>query len=91
MGAIGVKVANYADRFGLDVMGYDPYLTVNSAWGLSSNIKQAKNLKNQILSENDFISFHMPLNDGTRSFLNKDRIELLKPESTILIFSRRNR
>lgn len=87
LGAIGIIVANYADKFGLDVMGYDPYLTVNRAWGLSSSIQQAESLKH-ILTECDFISFHMPLNDNTKHFLDSDKIKLLKPECTILNFSR---
>jgi D-3-phosphoglycerate dehydrogenase / 2-oxoglutarate reductase len=87
LGAIGIIVANYADKFGLDVIGYDPYLTVNRAWGLSSNIQQADSLK-QILTECDFISFHMPLNDTTKHFLDSDKIKYLKKDCTVLNFSR---
>ena len=87
LGAIGILVANDAEKFGLDVIGYDPYLTVNHAWGLSSSIKQAESLK-QLLSESDFITFHMPLTDNTRNFLDEDKIKLLKDNCTVLNFSR---
>jgi len=87
LGAIGILVANDAEKFGLEVMGYDPYLTVSRAWGLSSSIIQADSL-NKLLSECDFITFHMPLNDKTRNFLDEEKIKLLKDNCTILNFSR---
>lgn len=87
LGAIGVLVANAAEKFGLTVMGYDPYLTVNRAWGLSSSVIQSENLK-QLLSECDFISLHMPLNDKTRNFFDEEKINIVKNKCTILNFSR---
>ena len=68
LGAIGVLVANDAIKLGLDVYGFDPYISVNRAWGLSSRVKQAKTLK-EILSKVDFLSFHMPLNDSTNPLI----------------------
>ena len=87
LGAIGLLVANDAEKFGLEVIGYDPYLTVNHAWGLSSSITQAQNLK-QVLTESDFITFHMPLTDNTRNFLDEEKMNMLKDNCTVLNFSR---
>ena len=87
LGAIGVLVANAAEKFGLTVMGHDPYLTVNRAWGLSSSVIQSQNLK-QLLSECDFISLHMPLNDNTIDFFDEEKISIVKNNCTILNFSR---
>ena len=87
LGAIGVLVANDAIKLGLDVYGFDPYISVNRAWGLSSSVKQAKTLK-EILSKVDFLSFHMPLNDSTKDFFNAEKIEMLKKGVILLNFAR---
>jgi D-3-phosphoglycerate dehydrogenase len=87
LGAIGVMVANAAVNLGMKVYGYDPFISVDRAWGLSSTIKQATNL-NKLLSEVDFVTLHMPLTDGTRDFVNKDRISKMKKGAIVLNFSR---
>jgi D-3-phosphoglycerate dehydrogenase len=87
LGAIGVMVANALSSLGMDVIGYDPFITVDRAWGLSRNIKQAQSL-NQLLGESDFITMHMPLTEGTRGFFNGDCISKLKRSALVLNFSR---
>ena len=87
LGAIGVLVANDAVKLGLDVYGFDPYISVNRAWGLSSSVNQVQNL-NKMLSEVDFVSCHMPLNNSTRNFLDTSKINSLKKGCTVLNFSR---
>jgi D-3-phosphoglycerate dehydrogenase len=87
LGAIGVMVANAADNLGMKVYGYDPFISINRAWGLSSKVINSSNLNN-LLSEVDFVTFHMPLTDSTRSFVNKDRLSKLKKGSIVLNFSR---
>lgn len=87
LGAIGVMVANAASSLGMNVIGHDPFITVDRAWGLSRSIKQAQSL-NQLLGESDFITMHMPLTDATNKFLNSDRISKLKRSALVLNFSR---
>lgn len=87
LGSIGVKVANTAISLGMDVIGYDPTITVNRAWELSANVKQARSIED-LLKESDFITFHVPLNDETRHMLNNQRISLLKKNAVLLNFAR---
>ena len=87
LGAIGVKVANTARHLGMNVIGYDPYLSVDAAWRLSSHIKKAKNME-QIFETADYITVHVPLNDSTRNLLNKDTFAIMKDGVRILNFSR---
>ena len=87
LGAIGVLVANDAIKLGVDVYGFDPYISVSRAWGLSSRVKQAESL-NEMLSNVDFLTFHMPLNDSTRAFFDSKKIQMLKKGCIILNFAR---
>jgi len=87
LGAIGVNVANDAIRLGLDVYGYDPYISIDRAWGLSSLVNQADNL-GKMLSEVDFLSIHVPLTEGTKNFLNKEKMNKLKKDIIVLNFAR---
>ena len=87
LGAIGRAVAKVAEDLGMNVIGFDPGLTVEGAWKISSSVKQAASF-DAMLPEVDFISFHVPLIDVTRNMLNADRIKLLKKGSTILNFAR---
>lgn len=87
LGAIGVKVSNAAAALGLKVVGFDPQMTVESAWKLSSEAIPASNLDN-LLSRADFVSLHVPLNDHTRQLINAARIDKMKPNATLLNFSR---
>lgn len=87
LGAIGIKVANAAIDLGMRVIGYDPKITVQAAWRLSSRVEQAISL-DDLLSRCDFVSFHVPLNDETRSMINADRLRRMKKGVTILNFAR---
>lgn len=87
LGAIGVKVSNAARALGLKVVGFDPQMTVESAWRLSSDAIPAGSL-NELLSCSDFVSLHVSLNDQTRHLINDERIGKMKPKSTLLNFSR---
>jgi len=87
LGAIGRAVAKVAEDLGMNVIGFDPGLTVEGAWKISSSVKQAASF-DAMLPEVDFISFHVPLIDVTRNMLNADRIKLLKKGTTILNFAR---
>ncbi len=87
LGAIGVMVANCAKALGMNVVGFDPQLTVRSAWQLSSAVMQASGI-DDLVTRSDFITFHVPLNDHTRGLINRDRIEMMKDGVVILNFSR---
>ena len=87
LGAIGVKVANAARALGMHVIGFDPAITVQSAWQLSSDVEQAVSV-DDLLSRVDFVSFHVPLIDATRNLINAERIRLMKKNAVILNFSR---
>ncbi|MFZ5592811.1 MAG: phosphoglycerate dehydrogenase [Pseudomonadota bacterium] len=87
LGAIGVRVANIAIRLGMKVIGYDPSITVQSAWKLSSEVQQAVSV-DDMLSKVDFLSFHVPLLDATRNMLSRERIKLLKKGAVVLNFAR---
>lgn len=87
LGAIGVNVSNAAAALGLNVIGFDPQMTVESAWKLSSDAIPAGSL-DELLSSADFVTLHVPLNDRTRQLINGSRIEKIKPNATLLNFSR---
>ena len=87
LGAIGIKVANAALALGMDVYGYDPYLSVDAAWSLSRSVHHAANME-QIFAECDYITIHVPLNDGTRGMVNADTIATMKDGVRILNFAR---
>ena len=87
LGAIGRAVANMAETLGMNVIGFDPGMTVESAWKISSSVKQAASF-DEMLSQVDFMTFHVPFIDVTKNMLNADRIKLLKKGATILNFAR---
>lgn len=87
LGAIGVHVANAAKALGMNVVGYDPHITVHAAWKLSAQVKQAMSI-DELISRSDYVTFHVPLNDATRNMLNADRIKLLKPGAVVLNMAR---
>ncbi|MBE7036521.1 MAG: 3-phosphoglycerate dehydrogenase [Ruminococcaceae bacterium] len=87
LGAIGVMVANTAHNLGMDVIGYDPYLTIDSAWHLSRSIIKAKDM-NEIFANCDYITLHVPLNDSTKNMINSDTLKTMKDGVRILNFSR---
>jgi len=87
LGNIGVKVANAALHLGMQVIGYDPTITVNRAWELSAEVKQANDL-NHLLSQSDFVSFHVPLTNDTKHMISQSHFQLMKPNAVLLNFSR---
>ena len=87
LGAIGVKVANAATHLGMEVYGYDPYISVKAAWELSRTIKHA-NTVDEIYQNCDYITIHVPLLDDTRKMINKEAIDQMKEGVVILNFAR---
>lgn len=87
LGAIGVKVANAAAKLGMEVYGYDPYLSVEAAWNLSRDVKHVLNLE-EIYRECDYITVHVPLLDSTKGMIHKDAIAMMKDGVVILNFAR---
>jgi len=87
LGAIGVEVANAAFGLGMKVVGFDPAITVENAWQLSSGVNQAETL-DQLFKNADFISIHVPLLDATRNIVNADRLALLNNGAVLVNFAR---
>jgi D-3-phosphoglycerate dehydrogenase len=87
LGAIGVMVANTAKSLGMEVLGYDPYISVDAAWGLSRSVKKAESLK-ELLETSDYITLHVPLMDNTRKMMNFEVFKLMKKGIRLLNFSR---
>jgi len=87
LGAIGALVANSAVDLGMEVIGYDPYLSVDAAWRLSSKIKKATGLET-LLKEVDYLSIHVPLMEKTKGFLNEERFSMMKDGIKIINFAR---
>jgi D-3-phosphoglycerate dehydrogenase len=87
LGAIGVEVANTAHTLGMRVVGYDPQLTVQRAWQLSSGVEQAASL-DDLFARSDMITPHVPLVDWTKSLVNADRLKLMRPGGILLNFAR---
>ena len=87
LGAIGTMLANTAESLGMEVWGYDPFLSIEAAWKLSRNTKKASSL-DKLLSECDFISLHVPQNKDTKGFINTDKFAVMKKGVVILNFAR---
>ena len=87
LGAIGVEVANVALSLGMKVVGFDPKVTVKRAWQLSPGVRQVETL-DRLFKESDFVSVHVPLVDGTRGLVNRDRLALMKKGSVLINFAR---
>ena len=87
LGAVGVEVANSALALGMKVLGYDPQITVQRAWQLSSSVEQALSL-DDLFARADAITVHVPLNDHTRKLVNEARLKLMKKSGIILNFAR---
>ncbi|MFQ6843505.1 MAG: 3-phosphoglycerate dehydrogenase family protein [Lachnospiraceae bacterium] len=87
LGAIGVKVANAATHLGMDVYGYDPYISVDAAWNLSRNIHHINDVED-IYRQCDYITIHVPLLDSTKKMINSDAIAKMKDGVVILNFAR---
>ena len=87
LGAVGVLVANAATHLGMEVYGYDPYVSVDAAWKLSRNIHHAKTV-DELYKECDYITIHVPALEDTKGMINKDTISLMKKDVVILNFAR---
>ena len=87
LGAIGVRVANAAYGLGMDVYGYDPYLSVKSAWHLSQGVHYTPNIK-EIFTQCDYITIHVPLNPQTKNTVNADAFALMKDGVRLYNFAR---
>lgn len=87
LGAIGVLVANAANRLGMEVYGCDPFISVEHAWNLSRDIKYVKS-REEIFKECDYITVHVPLLDETKQMINKDTMAIMKDGVVILNFAR---
>jgi D-3-phosphoglycerate dehydrogenase / 2-oxoglutarate reductase len=87
LGAIGVEVANSALALGMKVLGYDPQITVQRAWQLSSSVEQALSL-DDLFARSDAITVHVPINDQTRKLVNDARLKLMRKSGIILNFAR---
>src|SRR5579862_9257846 len=87
LGAIGVEVANSALALGMKVLGYDPQITVQRAWQLSSSVEQALSL-DDLFARSDAITVHVPLNDQTKKLVSDARLKLMKKSGIILNFAR---
>ena len=77
LGAIGAEVANAATHLGMEVYGYDPYISVNAAWRLSRNVKHITNV-DTIFQECDYITIHVPLLDSTKGMINREKLAMMK-------------
>lgn len=87
LGAIGGMVAEAALELGMQVLGYDPDITVEAAWRLSSKVKKAKSIE-EVVKNSDFITLHVPLLEATRNLINADRINMMRSGTVLLNFSR---
>ena len=87
LGAIGRLVANSGVALGMHVTGFDPGLTVEGAWHLSSAVRKARSVE-EVLREADFLTVHVPLNDATRHLINADRLKTMKKGVVLLNFAR---
>ena len=87
LGAIGVLVANAATHLGMEVYGYDPYISVDSAWRLSRSIRHAKTV-DEIYKDCDYITIHVPATDTTKGMIDQDALSLMKKGVVVLNFAR---
>jgi D-3-phosphoglycerate dehydrogenase len=87
LGAIGSMVADTALSLGMQVLGYDPALSVDAAWRLSSDVKRVENLT-ALFAKSDFITLHLPVLDSTRGLINKELLSAVRPGTCLLNFAR---
>jgi len=87
LGAIGVMVANDAIALGMDVIGYDPYISVDAAWNLSREVVRADTLES-LLMKSDYITLHIPLSDNTKGLLDTEKFRIMKKDVRVINFSR---
>ena len=87
LGAIGVRVANAAHELGMEVAGYDPFISIEAAWGVSKEVRKAVSL-DSLIADSDYITLHCPYNNDTKEFLNKSKFKIMKKGVKILNFAR---
>ena len=87
LGAIGSHIAEAAIRLGMNVIGFDPAITVDAAWRLPSQVKRAENVED-VLRMADFVTLHVPMLDATRNLINAQRIGTMRPGAVLLNFAR---
>lgn len=87
LGAIGARIANDARRLGMKVLGYDPYVSIETAWNISSHVKRVDDLRD-IFENSDYITIHVPLTDDTRHIFNAETFALMPKETVIINFAR---
>lgn len=87
LGAIGAMVANTAISLGMNVIGYDPFISVDAAWSLSRAVVKAESLES-LLSKSDYVTLHIPQTNETKGFINEDRINMMKKGVRLLNFAR---
>jgi D-3-phosphoglycerate dehydrogenase / 2-oxoglutarate reductase len=87
LGKIGSLVADAAIKLGMDVLGYDPHITVDAAWSLPSQVRKAGSME-EVLKGSDYVTLHVPLNDSTRGTIDAERIRLMRPGAILLNFAR---
>lgn len=87
LGAIGGRIANYAQRLGMTVLGYDPYVSIETAWNISHHVKRVADVK-EIFANSDYITVHVPLTDETRHTFDRDAFALMPKETVVINFAR---
>jgi D-3-phosphoglycerate dehydrogenase len=87
LGAIGVMVANDAIALGMNVIGYDPFISVEAAWHLSSNVARADSLES-LLMKADYVTLHIPLSENTKGLLDAEKFRMMKKDARIINLSR---
>jgi len=87
LGAIGVMVANDAISLGMDVIGFDPYISVDAAWNLSREVVRADTLES-LLAKSDYVTLHLPLGETTKGLLDAEKFRIIKKDARIINFSR---
>ena len=87
LGAIGVLVANAALALGMEVIGYDPYLSVQSAWHISGQVELAKSIE-EVVSQSDYVTIHTPLNDSTKGMVNAELLKKFKKGARLINITR---
>jgi D-3-phosphoglycerate dehydrogenase len=87
LGAIGVMVANDAMALGMNVIGFDPYISVDAAWHLSSRVTRADSL-DSLLAKSDYVTLHIPQSEATKGILDADKFRIIKKDARIINFSR---
>ena len=87
LGAIGVQVANAAVALGMNVLGYDPFISIEHAWKLSRAVEHSTVLE-EVLERSDYVTVHVPLTDSTRDLINEKALARMKPDAALLNFAR---